>query len=73
MCDGLASRNWDCSRGGEQVEDLRFLSRGTATIASHERERSRVLSGPPGSRSRHLGIKRPPKASFSIFQVYGVL
>ena len=29
-----------------------------ATFGNYERERSILLSGPPGSRSRHLGIKR---------------
>ena len=58
MRDGLSNRNGDGSRNGGLVDNRRSFSRGTATVASHERERSRVLSGPPGSRSQRLRIKR---------------
>jgi hypothetical protein len=40
----------------ENFESLLISGESTATIGIHERERS--LCGPPGSRSRHLGIKR---------------
>jgi hypothetical protein len=51
----------DDLRRGEYFEFLRFSFHSGATIVIHERERSstnRGPGGPPGSRSRHLGIKR---------------
>jgi hypothetical protein len=44
-------------RNGELFEDLRLSFHGTATVGIHERERSLLLSGPPGSRSQRLRIK----------------
>jgi hypothetical protein len=49
---------WITLRNRIQVKILRFRSEDTATIGIHERERSPTysgFSGPPGSRSRHLG------------------
>jgi len=48
----------DDLRRGEYFEFLRFSFHSGATIVIHERERSSTNRGPPGSRSRHLGIKR---------------
>jgi len=48
----------DDLRRGEYFEFLRFSFHSGATIVIHERERSSTNREPPGSRSRHLGIKR---------------
>ena len=42
----------------EQFKNLRLSFQGTATVGIQECERSLLLSGPPGSRSQRLRIKR---------------
>ena len=66
MGDASQSQSRGGLRDGEYFENLRLSFQGNATVGIHERERSHLLSGPPGSRSRHLGIKRPPSSLFSI-------
>ena len=41
----------------KDFHNLRLSFHGITTVGVHERERSPTNSGPPGSRSRHLGIK----------------
>jgi hypothetical protein len=56
--DVLQNQSGDGLRDGEYSENLRLSFHCAATVGIHERERSDSHSGPPGSRSRHLGIKR---------------
>jgi hypothetical protein len=56
--DALQNQSKGGLRNGESFEIIRISFLDTATFGIHERQRSDSFSGPPGSRSRHLGIKR---------------
>jgi len=53
--DAVQNQSKGGLRNGESFEIIRIFFLDTATVGIHERQRSESCSGPPGSRSRHLG------------------
>lgn len=53
----MMARSFASTKAISSVE-FPFQCVSRATVGNHEREQSVSIIGPPGSRSRHLGIKR---------------